>query len=142
MKRIKFTNNEEPGISQEILEQLQDNIEEGIEKQIKFQALYSNAEGATNGILEDNVDNFDLILVIIANKGFVAENQFLLFPVMKGALNAQWYIQSYNIRATSSYYSSGKVYLDQKTSFKVDMSAPVGWNQGDIRVYKIIGIRF
>lgn len=142
MEKINFENFKSPGISKEILMQLQDNIEDAIEEQVKIDTLYDNQNGETSGNLTGNIDEYDIIYVLIVNQGTKTENTVLTFLTALGKADASFYRQLYNLRATSGYLCSGVVDISAKTSFSVTMSDPVGWTQGAIRCFKVLGVKF
>ena len=99
MKKINFENFKEPGLSKEILMQLQDNIEDAIENQVKKENLFKNVAGQTSGIVfSKSVDNYDLVFITLGNKNSLEQRVVLAIPVCFGI-----YSNHFVIRADSNY---------------------------------------
>lgn len=138
MEKIEFNNYAPPGISKEILEQLQENVEEAIKTQVKKVLLLNNPEGALTGsVLSENVDNYDLIIATIGNVNNAKERQNVILPVCAGI-----YTHFFYLYASSAYNASILVNLENKTQIDMGIRNPVGWAITDIRAFKVLGIKF
>lgn len=146
MEKIEFNNNAPPGISKEILEQLQNNIEEAIQVD---KILYEDISGTNAEVsLSESVANFDYICIVLGTTDNVRTIRIdnadgkILYQSLEYALGNE-HIKVFSkfainqnrilpIVANCGYYSIN--YLDNSVTMHLD-------RKNYISIIKVIGYR-
>ena len=142
MEKINFENFKSPGISKEILMQLQDNIEEAIDGTV----IYTNEAGESEDILLDyNLENYKKIEVFYKvgenfkhEKADVKLNSFInlsLYDYLDGTL----WLHTKTIKMTNTMLT-----VERFKEFSLKDSEqfqPYGTSTNSVKIVKVVGYK-
>lgn len=142
MEKINFENYKSPGLSKEILMQLQDNIEEAIEGIV----IYTNEAGTTQDVLLDyNLENYKKIEVFYKvgenfkhEKADVKLNSFInlcLYDYLDGTL----WLHTKTIKMTNTMLT-----VERFKEFSLKDSEqfqPYGTSTNSVKIVKVVGYK-